>query len=103
MGGTLVSEQRKARARLASARYKRRRLTEIDAMPKIPCACGCGTLIAPINRTLKPARFAHGHNRVGKQSQFRARQNMGPLNARWRGGKMTKNGYIRLLVDEHHP
>jgi hypothetical protein len=43
-------------------RYRARRLAEIAEMPKLPCACGCGTLIAPINKQLKPATYAHGHN-----------------------------------------
>ncbi len=32
-------------------------------MPKIPCECGCGTMIEPITKKLVPARFARGHNR----------------------------------------
>jgi hypothetical protein len=43
-------------------RYRERRYAEIDQMPKIACACGCGTLIAPIGKQLKPAIYAHGHN-----------------------------------------
>lgn len=46
-------------------RYHDRRLAEIEQMPKIPCACGCGTLIAPINKRLKPAAYVHGHNSNG--------------------------------------
>jgi hypothetical protein len=42
-------------------KYRERRYAEIAEMEKIPCACGCGTLIAPINKKLQPATFAHGH------------------------------------------
>jgi hypothetical protein len=42
-------------------KYRERRYAEIAEMEKIPCACGCGTLIAPFNKKLKPATFAHGH------------------------------------------
>lgn len=34
-------------------------------MPKIPCACGCGEMIPPLNTNLKPAIYKHGHNRTG--------------------------------------
>lgn len=40
----------------------KQRKQEIAAMPKIPCACGCGTMIAPINKKGEPAKYAHGHN-----------------------------------------
>jgi hypothetical protein len=42
--------------------YKQLKYAEIEQMPKIPCACGCDTMIPPITRGLKPARYAHGHN-----------------------------------------
>lgn len=90
----------------ATRRYRERRFHEIESMPKIPCACGCGTLIAPINKTLRPAKFAHGHNDVHafKQAQFCKVQNMGPLNAKWRGGRRAHHsGYVQLLVGNDHP
>lgn len=43
-------------------RYRERRYAEIEQMGKIPCACGCGTMIAPINRLLQPAKYAPGHS-----------------------------------------
>jgi hypothetical protein len=45
-----------------TAAYKRRRYAEIDAMPKIACACGCGEMIAPISRQLKPRKFVIGRH-----------------------------------------
>lgn len=90
----------------ATRRYREKRFQEIESMPKIHCACGCGTLIAPINKTLKPARFAHGHNDVHafKQAQFRKGQTIGPLNVNWRGGRKSHgSGYVQLLVGREHP
>ena len=42
--------------------YRERRYAEIALLPKIPCACGCGRMIAPIGRLLRPVRFVRGHN-----------------------------------------
>lgn len=50
-----------------SRRYRAQRYAAIDLMPKIPCACGCGTLIAPIGKRLKPVAYAYTHQRVGKK------------------------------------
>jgi hypothetical protein len=50
-----------------SRRYLARRYAAIDLMPKIPCACGCGTLIAPFNKRLEKATYANNHHRVGKK------------------------------------
>lgn len=88
-------------------------------MPKVACACGCGTLIAPINKNLIPARYAHGHNPDGAKYRFvkgdlemprrgaeglrRAGKISGPGHANWRGGEWTVNGgYVRrtLTTDE---
>jgi len=52
-------------------RYLARRYAEIDRMPKIPCACGCGTLIAPIGKSLKKVTYANHHYRRGKKGQKR--------------------------------
>lgn len=43
-------------------RYKKRKWQKVLEMPKIPCACGCGTMIPPLTKEFKPARYAHGHN-----------------------------------------
>ncbi len=50
-------------------RYLARRYAEIDLMPKIPCACGCGTLIAPIGKRLKPVTYANHHYRVDQKER----------------------------------
>ena len=51
-------------------RYYERRLAEIAKLPTIPCACGCGTVIPPISKKLRPARYAHGHNPDGIDTRF---------------------------------
>ncbi len=60
-------------------RHREKRYAEIAIMPKIPCGCGCGTLIAPINKQLKPATYAHGHNPTegakGKPSHWKGKPN----------------------------
>lgn len=43
-------------------RYRKRKYAEWDALPRIPCACGCGETIPPINRQGKTAKYKHGHN-----------------------------------------
>lgn len=65
----------------------------IALMPKIPCGCGCGTMIAPITTAFKPAQYAHGHNPSGRKTRFR--KGLKPWNKglssefqpNWHGGK----------------
>lgn len=86
-----------------------RRDREIDEMPKVQCACGCGTLIAPFTKRMVPARFAHGHNsRVpgfgAQATQFKQDQRRGSLNVNWKGGrKQHHSGYVSVLVGKDHP
>jgi len=47
-------------------RYRERRDAANALLPKVACACGCGTLIAPIGKLGKPVRYAHGHNPSGR-------------------------------------
>jgi hypothetical protein len=47
-----------------------RKYDEIEAMPKIPCACGCGELISPITKQFKAAQYKHGHNPGGESTRF---------------------------------
>lgn len=51
-------------------RHMEKKYAEIALMPKIPCKCGCGTMIAPITTDLKPAQYAHGHNPSGLSTRF---------------------------------
>lgn len=51
-------------------RYRQRRQKEIDSLSKIPCACGCGTMIAPIGKLGKPVQYALGHNPSGLETRF---------------------------------
>lgn len=62
-------------------RYRERRYAEIEQMEKIPCACGCGTMIAPFNRLLQPARYAVGHATRGRKI------NVNPNHGQWAKGK----------------
>lgn len=93
--------------------YRERRLAEIEKMPKIPCECGCGALIAPINKQLKPARYAHGHNPDGEATRFQkgndptaaiaARRakgiGSGPGHHNWHGGEWrVPGGYVRCTI-----
>lgn len=43
-------------------RQREKKYNLIASLPKIPCACGCGTMIAPIGRHMKPVQYVHGHN-----------------------------------------
>ena len=91
-------------------RYHERRMAEIAAMPPIPCGCGCGELIPPINKKLKPATYKHGHQPGGEATRFKTghretpavlekRIKRGAMHWRWRGGEyMDRNGYVRVVV-----
>lgn len=95
-------------------RYKERRYAEIASMAEVACACGCGTMIPPIGRDLKPARYAHGHNPGGEHTRFRpgheygaigveARKAQGiysgPGHPAWKGGEYRNKGHIRAVLD----
>ncbi len=51
-------------------RYRAKRQANIEAMPKILCACGCEQMIAPINKQGKRAIYKHGHNPDGIATRF---------------------------------
>lgn len=97
-----------------TANYRSRRLAEIAQMAPIPCECECGTLIPPLTKQFKPARFALGHNSRTPEARQRAsaaqsirtlaastREKIGDAhrgarNARWCGGAWkVKGGYYR--------
>lgn len=90
-------------------RFHERRWREIDEMPPIPCACGCGTQIPPYTKHLQPRRYAHGHNSKVRGSgceatQFKPDQRRGRLNHKWKGGrKLGHSGYVSVLVGKGHP
>lgn len=52
-------------------RWLQKRYAEIDQMPKIPCACGCGTMIPPINKRQELATYAHNHHPKSDKTQFK--------------------------------
>jgi len=59
---------------------------------KVPCACGCGTEIAAVDRWGAPHRFAKGHH-----NRLRVRAN----NPRWKGGRyIDSENYVRLLMPD---
>jgi hypothetical protein len=43
-------------------RHRRKKYAALAELPKIECACGCRTLIPPVNKKGENARFLHGHN-----------------------------------------
>lgn len=59
-------------------RYYERKCAEWAALPPIPCLCGCGTLIPPVNKMGKPARYVAGHYHPGGAK---------PGNIPWNKGK----------------
>lgn len=66
-GVVISSPEKKAEVRKdATERFYAKRRDEIDQLPKIPCACGCGTLIAPIGLDHKPRQYVKGHAIRGK-------------------------------------
>jgi len=74
-------------------RYRERRLAEIAAMPKIACVCGCGTLIPPFTKELKPARYARGHKPVGEATRFRPGRKESPAEKVRRLNAQSRVGY----------
>ncbi|HEX3053224.1 MAG TPA: NUMOD3 domain-containing DNA-binding protein [Aggregatilineaceae bacterium] len=46
----------------AARRSREKRWARIEAMPKIPCACGCGEMIPPFTKEFQPATYKRGHN-----------------------------------------
>lgn len=57
----------------AHKRYQAKKEAEWAAMPPIPCTCGCGTMIPPINKRGKPAQYvsvAHAGRIAGQETRF---------------------------------
>lgn len=76
-------------------RFRARKHAEIEQMPKISCACGCETMIAPIGKLFRPVKYALGHNPDGDKTRFKKgftpwnKDNpdwMGENHPYWRGG-----------------
>lgn len=57
------------------ARHRVKKRAEYADMPRIPCLCGCGTLIAPIKLDGRPAKYANGHRQGGIATQFKKGHN----------------------------
>ena len=73
---------------MCSSCYKKQKRDERE---KIPCACGCGTLIPIIGRDGRPNRYAYGHN-------FGKREN----HPNWKGGFYPDtDGYIWVFRPDH--
>ena len=72
-----IGDKPLTRAEIAK-RAREKRYAEIEAMPKIPCKCGCGEMITPITKQGLPCDYAWGHN---------------PGNIRTTGTDILKNGY----------
>ena len=58
----MSEHDRKQSQRDRQAKYCKKKHAEYDALPKIACACGCGTMIAPIGKLHQPVKYALGHN-----------------------------------------
>lgn len=56
-----TDEQKEQVRRDIESRFWKRRRAEVAALPKVQCACGCGTWIAPVTINLKPKRYVRGH------------------------------------------
>jgi len=84
-------------------RHREKRFAEIAAMPKIPCECGCGTLIAPITTKMVPARYARGHNRqpefdrTGKPAWNKGKP------APWAAGRKLSAEHMQKLYEARLP
>lgn len=69
-------------------------------MPRIACACGCGTMIPPLNLgTFKPVRFAHNHhvrmpNAASKRTQFKKGWSDNGVPRFWNQVKKTKGCWL---------
>src|SRR5215510_10390677 len=59
---------------------------------RVECACGCGTLIEPIDKKNRPRRFISGHNSFGKFAE---------KSHTWRGGAYLHDGYTLRRVYGH--
>lgn len=60
----------------------------------IPCACGCGELLSERDKGRRRRYFINYH-------QNRGRDNRGPGNPSWKGGKIFHNGYILVKTCGH--
>ena len=99
---------------LTTAERQRRAIqkkyAEIALMPKIKCACGCGTEISPITTEFKPAKYAQGHNPSGISTRFsKGRKTWNKdlpseFQPNWRGGKprhdSRKFRKLRIVIRE---
>ena len=89
------------------ARYRRKKYAALTELPKIECACGCRTLMPPINKKGQAARYLHGHNPDGAATQFQKGHRWDGdtaarmVEARRRpGSTWYTRGYVRLTL---HP
>jgi hypothetical protein len=96
----LTTEARARHAAYMRDFYRRRR-AELNAMPKIPCACGCGTLIPPLTRKLTAAKYAPSHHPAGRIRKGDTRE----AGRAWKGGRsrFSATGYVVVLVSPDHP
>ena len=78
-------------------------------MPPVPCDCGCGQPIPPINKKGLAARYAHGHNptppppKATPESQAKAAASRRRPGNEW----SVRGGYVRVTLDPqeaiHYP
>lgn len=73
-------------------RYRIKKYAKLAELPKIPCACGCGVLISPVNKQGKPAQYAHGHNPDGLNTRFKKGRKTWNKGIRGKASTSYKNG-----------
>jgi hypothetical protein len=87
-------------------RYYARQQAKRQALPKIECRCGCGTLIAPVRSDGAPAQYALGHNETPPPPRPTAETLRKSAASRRRPGNewRLRGGYVRVTLhpDEAH-
>ena len=82
-------------------------MEESDNVSLKPCACGCGELIAPVNRWGYKKIFKHGHGSIAtrfkKGSHPSSNTEFKKLDKHpdWNNGTRRNNGYVMIRVEGH--
>lgn len=79
-------------------RHREKKYAEWANLPPIPCACGCGKMIPPINKNGIPATYAHGHNPEGREHWFQP--GMEPWNKGKKGAQASTRKGTKLPAEQ---